>query len=74
MLRGSVLAGFLSAYILGFANWEAVGRAVAWNERSRSGTGPSGEEPACVFYRHKDDPSVSDMPTKTAPQNTSAVD
>lgn len=55
---GHNAACFLSAHILGFANWEAVGRAVAWNERSRSGTGPSGEEPACVFYRHKDDLSV----------------
>ncbi|KAM4547451.1 proteasome assembly chaperone 1 isoform 2-T2 [Fundulus diaphanus] len=55
---GHNAASFLSAYVLASANWDAAGRALAWNERSRSGTGQSGEESACVFYRHKDDPSV----------------
>ncbi|XP_015239079.1 PREDICTED: proteasome assembly chaperone 1 [Cyprinodon variegatus] len=55
---GNNAASFLSAYVLASANWDAVGRALAWNERSRSGTGQSSEESACVFYRHKDDPSV----------------
>ncbi|MED6274615.1 hypothetical protein CHARACLAT_018131 [Characodon lateralis] len=55
---GHNAASFLSAYVLASANWDAVGRAVAWNERSRSATGQSGEESACVFYRHKDDLSV----------------
>ncbi|XP_012736928.2 proteasome assembly chaperone 1 [Fundulus heteroclitus] len=55
---GHNAASFLSAYVLASANWDAAGRALAWNERSRSGTGRSGEESACVFYRHKDEPSV----------------
>uniref|UniRef100_A0A087X8T2 Proteasome assembly chaperone 1 n=1 Tax=Poecilia formosa TaxID=48698 RepID=A0A087X8T2_POEFO len=55
---GHNAASFLSVYILASANWDAVGRGVAWNERSRSGTGPSGEGSACVFYRHKDEPAV----------------
>ncbi|MEQ2234927.1 hypothetical protein ILYODFUR_036425 [Ilyodon furcidens] len=71
---GHNAASFLSAYVLASANWDAVGRAVAWNERSRSATGQSGEESACVFYRHKDDLSVSDTARKTAPHNMSAVD
>ncbi|XP_027887885.1 proteasome assembly chaperone 1 [Xiphophorus couchianus] len=55
---GHNAASFLSAYILASANWDVVGRAVAWNEMSRSGTGPSGEGSACVFYRHKDEPAA----------------
>ncbi|XP_069001894.1 proteasome assembly chaperone 1 [Embiotoca jacksoni] len=52
---GQNAACFLSAYVLSSDTWEAVGRASAWNERSRAA---AGEESACVFYRRKDDPSV----------------
>lgn len=55
---GPNAARFLSVYVLSSANWEAVGRASVWNERSRPAVGQSGEESACVFSRHKDDPSV----------------
>ncbi|XP_017275319.1 proteasome assembly chaperone 1 [Kryptolebias marmoratus] len=55
---GHNAAGFLSAYVLASSNWDAVGRALVWNERSRAVVGQTGEESACVFYRHKDSPSV----------------
>lgn len=65
-LECSLFTGFLSVYVLSSANWEAVGRASAWNERSRAVSGKSGEESACVFHRHKDKPSVSDAPSGAA--------
>lgn len=49
---------FLSVYVLTSANWDTVGHASAWNERSRAVTGQTSQESACVFYRHKDNPSV----------------
>uniref|UniRef100_A0A1A8PD45 Proteasome assembly chaperone 1 n=1 Tax=Nothobranchius rachovii TaxID=451742 RepID=A0A1A8PD45_9TELE len=55
---GHNAASFLSAYVLASAKWDAVGRALVWNERSRAATGQTGEESACVFYRHKDTPAV----------------
>eukprot|EP00064_Thunnus_orientalis_P022082 superscaffoldBa00007148_g22265 len=55
---GHNAARFLSVYVLTSANWDAVGHASAWNERSRPLTGQTNEESACVFYRHKDNPSV----------------
>lgn len=55
---GQNASSFLSAYILSSANWEAVGRASAWNERSRAVSGQSSEESSCIFHRHKDNPSV----------------
>lgn len=55
-----VFAVFLSVYVLTSANWDAVGHASVWNERSRAVSGQSSEESGCVFYRHKDNPSVSD--------------
>ncbi|KAM7374706.1 hypothetical protein PAMP_007349 [Pampus punctatissimus] len=55
---GHNAARFLSVYVLTSANWDAVGHASVWNERSRAVTGQSSEESACVFYRHKDNPSV----------------
>ncbi|CAN9501176.1 unnamed protein product [Ophioblennius macclurei] len=59
---GPNAARFLSVYVLSSADWEAVGRASVWNERSRTAAaaaaGSSGEESACVFYRRKDDASV----------------
>ncbi|KAM6907016.1 proteasome assembly chaperone 1 [Xenentodon cancila] len=55
---GQKAAGFLSVYVLTSSNWDTVGRASMWNERSRAGTGQTSEESACVFYRHKDNPSV----------------
>jgi len=55
---GHNAARFLSVYVLTSANWDTVGHASAWNERSRPVTGQTSEESACVFYRHKDNPSV----------------
>ncbi|KAM4544977.1 proteasome assembly chaperone 1 [Odontesthes bonariensis] len=55
---GHNASSFLSVYVLTPANWDAVGRASVWNERSRAGTGQNSEESACVFHRHKDNPSV----------------
>ncbi|XP_023277346.1 proteasome assembly chaperone 1 [Seriola lalandi dorsalis] len=55
---GHNAARFLSVYVLASANWRAVGHASVWNERSRAVTGQTSEESACVFYRHKDNPSV----------------
>ncbi|XP_029375421.1 proteasome assembly chaperone 1 [Echeneis naucrates] len=55
---GDNAAGFLSVYFLSSEKWDEVGHASLWNERSRSVTGQSSEESACVFYRHKDNPSV----------------
>ncbi|XP_024122109.1 proteasome assembly chaperone 1 isoform X1 [Oryzias melastigma] len=55
---GHNAASFLSAYVLSSSNWDAVGRASVWNERSRAVAGQSSEDSACVFYRHKDNPSV----------------
>ncbi|KAF3706569.1 Proteasome assembly chaperone 1 [Channa argus] len=49
---------FLSVYILTSANWDTVGHASVWNERSRPLNGQTSEESACVFYRHKDNPSL----------------
>lgn len=56
--RGCVSTGFLSVFVLASANWDPVGHASVWNERSRPAAGQSGEE-TCVFYRQKDKPSVS---------------
>lgn len=58
----SVLTGFLSVYVLTSANWDAVGHASVWNERSRAVTGQPGADSECVFYRQKDNPSVSNRP------------
>uniref|UniRef100_A0A3P8U0A6 Proteasome assembly chaperone 1 n=1 Tax=Amphiprion percula TaxID=161767 RepID=A0A3P8U0A6_AMPPE len=55
---GHNAASFLSAYVLSSANWDAVGHASVWNERSRAVTGQHSEESACVFHRRKDNPSV----------------
>ncbi|XP_031163947.1 proteasome assembly chaperone 1 [Sander lucioperca] len=56
---GHNAARFLSVYVLTSENWDAVGHASVWNERSRAATGiTSEEETACVFYRKKDNPSV----------------
>lgn len=62
MLSASVSTGFLSVHVLTSANWDAVGHASVWNERSRAATGQTSEE--CVFYRQKDNPSVSDSLSK----------
>ncbi|XP_028277396.1 proteasome assembly chaperone 1 [Parambassis ranga] len=51
-------ASFLSAYVLSSSNWDKVGHSSVWNERSRALSDQSSEESACVFYRHKDNPSV----------------
>ncbi|TKS83259.1 Proteasome assembly chaperone 1 [Collichthys lucidus] len=53
---GHNAARFLSVHVLTSANWDAVGHASVWNERSRAATGQTSEE--CVFYRQKDNPSV----------------
>ncbi|XP_049598893.1 proteasome assembly chaperone 1 [Syngnathus scovelli] len=45
---------FLSVYVLASEKWDAVGRASVWNERSR----PRSSDQSCVFYRHRDEPSV----------------
>jgi len=74
ILRGCVFTGFLSVYVLTPAKWDTVGRASVWNERSRAGTGQSSEESACVFHRHKDNPSVSRTLKKTTLQNMSVSD
>ncbi|KAI3373923.1 hypothetical protein L3Q82_022492 [Scortum barcoo] len=55
---GHNAARFLSVYVLTSANWDAVGHASVWNERSRAMTGQSIEESACVFHRQKENPSV----------------
>ncbi|XP_026183314.1 proteasome assembly chaperone 1 [Mastacembelus armatus] len=55
---GHNAARFLSVYVLTSANWETVGHVSLWNERSRAVIGQTSEESACVFYRHKDSPSV----------------
>ncbi|XP_074467880.1 proteasome assembly chaperone 1 [Sebastes fasciatus] len=55
---GHNAARFLSVYVLTSENWDTVGHAAVWNERSRAVTGITSEESACVFYRHKDNPSV----------------
>ncbi|XP_040007500.1 proteasome assembly chaperone 1 [Xiphias gladius] len=55
---GHNAARFLSMYVLTSANWDTVGHASVWNERSRAVTGQTSAESACVFYRQKDDPSV----------------
>lgn len=55
---GHNAARFLSVYVLTSANWDAVGHASLWNERSQPVTGRSSEESACVFFRQKDNPSV----------------
>nr|XP_020454013.1 proteasome assembly chaperone 1 [Monopterus albus] len=55
---GHNAARFLSVYVLTSANWDTVGHASVWNERSRPVTGQASEESACVFYRHKENPSV----------------
>ncbi|XP_034406798.1 proteasome assembly chaperone 1 [Cyclopterus lumpus] len=52
---GDNAARFLSVYIPTSENWDAVGHASVWNERSRAVTS---EESACVFHRHKNNPSV----------------
>ncbi|XP_068571775.1 proteasome assembly chaperone 1 [Cebidichthys violaceus] len=54
---GHNAARFLSVYVLS-ESWDAVGHASVWNERSRAGAGITSEESACVFYRHKSNPSV----------------
>nr|XP_057943728.1 proteasome assembly chaperone 1 [Doryrhamphus excisus] len=55
---GHNAARFLSVYVLTSAKWDVVGHASMWNERNRAGTGQSADQSGCVFYRHKDDPSV----------------
>ncbi|KAM9348216.1 proteasome assembly chaperone 1 [Symphorus nematophorus] len=55
---GHNAARFLSVYVLTSANWDAVGHASVWNERSRAVTAGTSEESECVFYRQKDNPSV----------------
>nr|XP_046266327.1 proteasome assembly chaperone 1 [Scatophagus argus] len=55
---GHNAARFLSVYVLTSANWDAVGHASVWNERSRAVTEQTSVDSACVFYRRKDDPSV----------------
>uniref|UniRef100_G3QC23 Proteasome assembly chaperone 1 n=1 Tax=Gasterosteus aculeatus aculeatus TaxID=481459 RepID=G3QC23_GASAC len=55
---GHNAARFLSVYVLTSENWDAVGHASMWNERSRPETGLTGGESACVFYRYKNNPSV----------------
>lgn len=55
---GHNAAKFLSVYVLTSANWDTLGHASVWNERSRAVTGQSSEESACVFYRHKENPTV----------------
>ncbi|XP_075957355.1 proteasome assembly chaperone 1 [Anarhichas minor] len=55
---GHNAARFLSVYVLTSESWDAVGHASVWNERSRPGAGITSEESACVFYRHKNNPSV----------------
>lgn len=52
---GHNAARFLSASVLASANWDSVGHASLWNERSALA---ASEESACVFYRHKQNPSV----------------
>ncbi|KAJ7996994.1 hypothetical protein DPEC_G00224310 [Dallia pectoralis] len=52
---------FLSAYVLA-ESWDAVGHVSLWNEKSRctsrQTSAPLPGEPACRFYRHRDNPSV----------------
>ncbi|XP_068455797.1 proteasome assembly chaperone 1 [Clinocottus analis] len=55
---GHNAARFLSVYVLTSENWDAVGHASVWNERSRAITGITSEDSACVFYRRKNNPSV----------------
>ncbi|XP_062262783.1 proteasome assembly chaperone 1 isoform X1 [Platichthys flesus] len=55
---GHNAARFLSVYVLTSANWDKVGHASVWNERSRAVTGQTSKESACVFYRHKENPTV----------------
>ncbi|KAM6970327.1 proteasome assembly chaperone 1 [Aplochiton taeniatus] len=59
---GQNATGFLSAYVLNSASWEAVGHASLWNERNkhttRQGRMPLPGDSSCVFYRHVDNPSV----------------
>ncbi|XP_062341958.1 proteasome assembly chaperone 1 [Osmerus eperlanus] len=59
---GHNAAGLLSAYVLNSASWDAVGHVSLWNERSRGScrhsSAPLPGEPACVFYRHRDNSSV----------------
>ncbi|XP_019941076.1 proteasome assembly chaperone 1 isoform X1 [Paralichthys olivaceus] len=53
---GHNAARFLSVYVLTSANWDTVGHASVWNERSQAGQ--TSKDSACVFYRHKENPSV----------------
>lgn len=55
---GHNAASFLSAFVLSSANWDTVGHASVWNERSRAVTGQNSHEAACVFHRRQDKPSV----------------
>uniref|UniRef100_A0AAZ3QF59 Proteasome assembly chaperone 1 n=1 Tax=Oncorhynchus tshawytscha TaxID=74940 RepID=A0AAZ3QF59_ONCTS len=59
---GTNAAGFLSAYVLNTESWDAVGHVSLWNERSRGSSrqsiAPLPGEPACLFYRHRDNPAV----------------
>ncbi|NP_001290897.1 proteasome assembly chaperone 1 [Esox lucius] len=57
---GPNASGFLSAYVLNTESWDAVGHVSLWNEKSRctSRQPPLPGEPACRFYRHRDNPSV----------------
>lgn len=48
-------------YVLTSTKWDKVGHASVWNEMSQAATGQTGVESACVFYRQKDNPSVSEM-------------
>ncbi|KAM3868706.1 proteasome assembly chaperone 1 [Diretmus argenteus] len=55
---GHNAARFLSVYVLNSANWDTVGHASIWNERTQVGAGQTSKESACLFYQHKDNPSV----------------
>ncbi|KAL0994481.1 hypothetical protein UPYG_G00122800 [Umbra pygmaea] len=57
---GPNATGFLSAYVLNTDSWDAVGHVSLWNEKSRGSSrhksAPLPGEPACRFYRHRDNP------------------
>ncbi|KAM4620915.1 proteasome assembly chaperone 1 [Polymixia lowei] len=55
---GHNATSFLSVYVLNSESWKAVGHASIWNERTKGIPGQTDLEPACVFYRHMDSPSV----------------
>ncbi|CAL8397577.1 unnamed protein product [Boreogadus saida] len=55
---GRNAASFLSVYVLTSASWEAVGHASLSNAGSQTICGQTSTEPACVFYRKKDNRAV----------------